>query len=147
MSDAFQKARLARARGPVGARLALCTCMVLLAGVGLQACGGGSVSESVPKSTPNIVPPHDTSAEKAALSTTSTSTTSTKSTSTTGEPSSSGGESSKSESSESSSSGGTSEAGSSGGASPGGQEKAAPQESAKGTETPAGGATGGASAP
>ena len=46
----------------------------------LSACGGSSVSDAVPKSTPEITPPTDTSAEKAAAQTTSTSTTSTKTT-------------------------------------------------------------------
>ena len=51
---------------------------LLLCSVGLAACGGGgNVSDAVPKSTPEITPPTDTSAEKAAVQTTSTSTTST----------------------------------------------------------------------
>ena len=50
----------------------------LFCSVGLAACGGGGgVSDAVPKSTPEISPPTDTSAEKAAVQTTSTSTTST----------------------------------------------------------------------
>ena len=46
------------------------------------ACGGSSVSDAVPKSTPDITPPNDTSAEKAAVQTTSTSTTTTSKTDT-----------------------------------------------------------------
>ncbi len=58
----------------------------LLAALALRACGGSSVSDAVPKSTPVITPPTDTSAEAAAAQTTSTSTTATKTTtSTTGE--------------------------------------------------------------
>lgn len=132
-------------RRPAPARVAMCACLVVLGGLGLQACGGGSVSESVPKSTPNIVPPSDTSAEKAALSTTSTSTTSTSKTSTSGGETTSTGSSSESagsESSEAPSSGGTSEAGSSGGSSAGSEKASTPEASSKSTE-----ATGGASAP
>jgi hypothetical protein len=60
------------------ARAAIAASIVLLCSVSLAACGGGSnVSDAVPKSTPDITPPTDTSAEKAAVQTTSTSTTST----------------------------------------------------------------------
>ena len=62
----------------LSARAAVVALALLLAGGTLGACGGGSsVSDAVPKSTPDITPPNDTSAEKAAAQTTSTSTTST----------------------------------------------------------------------
>ncbi len=129
-----------------GARVAVAACLGVLAAVGLQACGGGSVSEAVPKSTPHIVPPNNTSAEKAALSTTATSTTATTTTGTTStsSESSSGSESSGSESS--GSSGGTSEAGSSGGSAASESEKAASKETEKAPEK-ATENSGGASAP
>ena len=38
----------------------------LLAALALAACGGTKVSETTPKNTPEITPPNDTSAEKAA---------------------------------------------------------------------------------
>ncbi len=56
-----------RRMGPPGAerRLALlAACVALLsAASALSACGGSSVSDAVPKSTPEITPPTDTSAE------------------------------------------------------------------------------------
>jgi uncharacterized membrane protein YgcG len=119
-------------RRPAAARVALCACLVVLGGLGLQACGG-SVSEAVPKSTPNIVPPSDTSAEKAALSTTSTSTTSTSKTSTNGETTSTGSSGEASSESSEASSGGTSEAGSSGGSSAGGEKASTPDTTTKST--------------
>ncbi len=138
-----QSAPTAASRRSAGTRIAIAACLTVLAAVGLQACGGSSVSEQVPKSTPNIIPPNNTSAEKAAISTTSTSTTATNTTSTSSE-SSSGSESSGSESS--GSSGGTSEAGSSGGSAASESEKAATKEPEK-TSEKAGGNSGGASAP
>jgi hypothetical protein len=63
---------------PSPARVALAVSLVLLCAISLGACGGGSsVSDVVPKSTPDITPPSDTSAEKASVQSTSTSTTST----------------------------------------------------------------------
>ncbi|HXW58809.1 MAG TPA: hypothetical protein VEJ23_04960, partial [Solirubrobacteraceae bacterium] len=57
------------------ARVALIAALALM-GAGLSACGGASSSsDAVPKSTPEITPPTDTSAEKAAGQTTSTATT------------------------------------------------------------------------
>ena len=69
----------------VRARIALAVCTALLSGFALGACGSSSVSDAVPKSTPDILPPNDTSAEKAAVQTTSTSTTTTKTKTSTGE--------------------------------------------------------------
>ena len=66
----------------------LLACAALLCPLALGACGGaGNVSDSVPKRTPDITPPTDTSAEKAAAQTTSTSATSTKSTASSSESS------------------------------------------------------------
>jgi hypothetical protein len=58
--------------------------VALLAALAIGGCGGASVSDPVPKSTPEIIPPNDTSIEKASAQTTSTSTTATKTTTTTG---------------------------------------------------------------
>ena len=55
-------ARLSRSRATALAASAL----ILLSGLGLSACGGTSVSDATPKSTPEITPPNDTSAEKEA---------------------------------------------------------------------------------
>ena len=80
---------------------ALALAGVLLLSVTVTACGGSSASsDAVPKSTPEIVPPANTSAEKSAAHTTSTTTTSTAATGSTGETSgaeSTGGEAAKSE--------------------------------------------------
>ena len=119
---------------------------VLSVSLTLAACGGGSsVSDVTPKSTPDITPPTDTTAEKAAVQTTSTSTTSTTSTSTPGEGSSSessSGETSKSEAGESSSGESSSKSGAAGGTSVEEKEKAS-GESSKGTgeSSPSGGAS------
>jgi hypothetical protein len=132
------------------ARAAIAASILLLCSVGLGACGGGSsVSDTVPKSTPDITPPTDTSAEKAAVQTTSTSSTSTTKSSegtSTGsgeEPSSSeeaassGGSESGASESNGESAGGTSAAG--GTAKTGGEAaKETPKESAA---TPSGGAS------
>jgi hypothetical protein len=71
----------ARAGSQIGlpsVRALLATGAILLCPVGLAACGGGgNASDAIPKSTPEIIPPTDTSAEKASVQTTSTSTTST----------------------------------------------------------------------
>ncbi|MCW3067601.1 MAG: hypothetical protein JWL67_226, partial [Solirubrobacterales bacterium] len=75
----------ARRRRPETVRALAAACVALLAGGTLGACGSSSVSEPLPKSTPDITPPSDTSAEKAAAQTTSTSTTATKTTPKTGE--------------------------------------------------------------
>jgi hypothetical protein len=129
-------------------RAAIAAGVLLLCSVGLGACGGGgSVSDAVPKSTPDIIPPTDTSAEKAAVQTTSTSTSSTSKTST-GESSEGSGE--ESESSEEAASSGGSESGASesNGESAGGtsSETAKSEETAKGggsesAATPSGGAS------
>jgi hypothetical protein len=124
---------------------ALLAGMALLSGAALAACGGTSVSDAVPKSTPDITPPTDTSAEKAAVQTTSTSTTSTKTTSTTGEGTSTSeggtGEAAKEPSKEASS-----EVGAAGGAAAEKEKEKAPSsESSKGGEPAS--PTGGASAP
>jgi len=137
------------------ARAGLLGLSVLLAGLALGACGASTVSVSTPKSTPELIPPSDTSAEAAAIQTTATSTTATStSTNTTSTPESSSGSSSSGESS----SGGSSEpsssgAGSSGSGAGGGtpaaeKEKEAPKTEAKGgTEAGGSSPTGGASAP
>jgi hypothetical protein len=130
-------------------RAAIAASILLLCSVGLGACGGGSsVSDTVPKSTPDITPPTDTSAEKAAVQTTSTSTTSTAKSSE-GTSTGSGEESSSSE--EAASSGG-SESGASesngesaGGTSAGGTAKtggeAAKETPKESAATPSGGAS------
>jgi hypothetical protein len=124
----------------VRARVALAACAALLCGLTLGACGGSSVSDAVPKSTPYITPPTNTSAEVAAAQTTSTSTTSAKTTKASETPAS--GESAPSESSEASSNAGTpSTEGTSGGAA---AEKEKPAEATKESSA---GPTGGASAP
>src|SRR5271165_247431 len=96
-------------------RAAAVASIVLLAGSTFAACGGASASsDAVPKSTPDIIPPTDTSAEKASAQTTSTSTASKGASGTTSSAGSSGAESTGSESSgepsssESSSASGTS---------------------------------------
>jgi hypothetical protein len=120
-------------------------CAVLLAGTMLAGCGGGNTAaDVVPKSTPNIIPPTDTSAEKAAAQKTSTSSTGAKGTTRpTGETASeseTAGGSSEEASSEKSS---TPEGGAAGGTEAE-KEKAAPTES-KGTGEAS--PTGGANAP
>ena len=126
----------------VRARIALAVCTALLSGVALGACGSSSVSDAVPKSTPDILPPNDTSAEKAAVQTTSTSTTKTKTKTSTGESSET--ESSEGETPSSETGGSASEETASGGT--GGEEKA-PEKSAKTEEPGNSSPTGGASAP
>ena len=80
-------------------QLAILLAVMLFASLTLAACGGGSDSaEAVPKSTPDIIPPTNTSAEKASAQTTSTSTTS-KGATGTGSTGSTGEEASGSESS------------------------------------------------
>jgi hypothetical protein len=118
--------------------------MLLLAGFALGGCGGSKVSDPLPKSTPDITPPNDTSIEKAAGQTTSTSTTATKSTSTTGEGSSESGSEGSKEGGEESSSGGS--AGAGGGTA---AEKEKTEGTTKGGSEAGGGSspTGGASAP
>jgi hypothetical protein len=140
------------------ARVALATGILLMCTTGLSACGGGSnVSEAVPKSTPDIIPPTDTSAEKAAVQSTSTSTTGTTSTGKSGESSSSSEEEAKTgeetSSSGSSPSGASESSESAGGTSAGGTAKSGGEETAKtgggsaaGSESPAT-PSGGASAP
>jgi hypothetical protein len=124
--------------------------LILLAGLGVSSCGGSSVSDATPKSTPEIVPPNDTAAEKEATETTSTSTTATTSgTSTTGEESTSGstgGSEASGEGSEESS--GSSESSSSGGTSAGGEsEKSAGEKASSEKSSGSVGSSGGASAP
>jgi hypothetical protein len=127
------------------ARALLATGLVLLCPVGLAACGGGSnASDAVPKSTPEIIPPTDTSAEKAAVQTTSTATTSTA-------KSSEGSSSEEGASSEEESSGAGSESGASessaatGGASSetakGGGAESATKAGSESAATPSGGAS------
>ena len=114
---------LRAADGPaVSNRRWLAAAGALLAALALAACGGTKVSETSPKNTPEITPPNDTSAEKAAGTSSSTSTT--KKTSTSSESSGESSSSSESEASggseaSSESSGAGSE---SGGASAGGGE-------------------------
>jgi len=119
------------------ARVAIAASVVLLCSVSLTACGGGSnVSDAVPKSTPDIIPPTDTSAEKAAVQTTSTSTTSTA-------KSSEGASDSSSEeakASEEASSSGSSESGSNETAKSGGAEPAT-KAGSESAATPSGGAS------
>jgi hypothetical protein len=128
-------------------RTALALSVALLAGLTLSACGGGShTSDVVPKSTPDIVPPADNSAEKAAGQTTSTSTSATGAKGATGEASEASSESG-SESSEESSSKEASSEGTGGGAAGGtsAEKEKAPTENSKGTAEPS--PTGGANAP
>lgn len=122
-------------------RHALAVLAALLCSAALAACGGSSVSDKVPKSTPDLTPPADTSAEKAAVQTTSTSTTTTKSK--TGSTSESTASESEGETPEGETGGSASEGTASGGT--GSEEKATEKESAKeeGNSSP----TGGASAP
>ncbi len=125
-------------------RAAAVASIALLAGSTFAACGGSSVSsDAVPKSTPDIIPPTDTSAEKASAPTTSTSTTSkgasgaTSSTGASSEEASSGESSGEPSSSESSS-------GSAGGGAAGGtaaeKEKASEPTKGTGEASPTGGA-------
>jgi hypothetical protein len=126
-------------------RIALAALAALLSGVALAACGGSSVSDAVPKSTPDITPPANTSAEKAAVQTTSTTTTATKSTPTTGTTGESApAESEKHESTEAGS--GEASAGAGGGTAATEKEKEAPKAEAK-PESKESSPTGGASAP
>jgi hypothetical protein len=125
----------------VRTRLALALCTALLSGLALAACGSSTVSDAVPKSTPDLIPPTDTRAEKAAVQTTSTSTTSTKTaTSESSESESGAGETPSSETG-----GSASEGTASGGT--GSEEKEAKEtpktEESAGNSSP----TGGASAP
>ena len=125
----------------VRARIALAVCTALLSGLALGACGSSHVSDAVPKSTPDILPPNDTSAEKAAVQTTSTSTTTTKTKTSTGESET---ESPEGETSSGETGGSSSEETASGGT--GGEEKET--EKASKTEEPESSSpTGGASAP
>ncbi|HMD51601.1 MAG TPA: hypothetical protein VKG62_02720 [Solirubrobacteraceae bacterium] len=127
-------------------------CTLVLGATTLTACGGSNVADAVPKSTPAIIPPTNTSAEAAAIQTTSTTTTPTKTTSTTGEGSS--GSSSSEGTGGSSSEGSSGTSGSSGGAAAEKEKEAPKTEASKGAgetggSTPSGGsnATGGTSAP
>ena len=131
------------------ARVAIAASVVLLCSVSLTACGGGSnVSDAVPKSTPDIIPPTDTSAEKAAVQTTSTSTTSTAKSSEGASDSSSeeakaseeASSSGSSESGASESSGATGGAGSNETAKSGGAEPAT-KAGSESAATPSGGAS------
>src|SRR4051794_18052627 len=106
-------------------RLAAILSAALLCVLALSACGGSSVSDPVPKSTPDIVPPNDTSAEKAAAATTSTTAAKTTKTSTSGESSES--ESGEGETPEEESGGTASEGTASGGT--GEEEEKAPEKS------------------
>src|SRR6185437_7165644 len=124
-------------------RLAAIFSAALLCVLAISACGGSSVSDQVPKSTPDIVPPNDTSAEKAASATTSTTATKTTKTSTTGESSES--EASEGETPEEESGGTASEETTAGGT--GGTEEEKAPEKSSGTEEGASSPTGGASAP
>jgi hypothetical protein len=136
-----RSARLKAVRRP-----AALLAMLLLTGFALGGCGGSKVSDPLPKSTPDITPPNDTSIEKAAGQTTSTSTSTsaTKSTSTTGEGSSESGSEGSKEGGEESSSGGSAGAG---GGTAGEKEKT--EGTTKGGSEAGGGSspTGGASAP
>ena len=125
-------------------RLATLACTVLLCALVFSACGGSSASDPVPKTTPDIVPPNDTSAEKAATSTTSTSATKTTKTSTTGASAES--ETGEGETPESESGGTASEGTASGGTGNEKEEEKAPEKTEK-TEEGASSPTGGASAP
>src|SRR5436190_3329606 len=116
-----------------------------LGALGIAGCGGSKkVSEEVPKSTPDITPPNDTRAERAAAQATSTTSKTTKSTAR--EASSSGEESSEGGSEESSSSSSSSSGeGEAGGAS---SEKEAASGEGGGSKSSAGSSpTGGAGAP
>jgi cytoskeletal protein RodZ len=145
-------AQLRRSPRLLSGRGALVACAVLLAGATLSACGGaGNTSDQVPKSTPDIIPPTDTSAEKASAQTTSTATKATKSTSTSSEGSSSSGSTGEAEKRESGGesagtggSSGSSSAGSAGGTSAE-KEKAASGEG--GSKAGGEGSAGGAAAP
>jgi hypothetical protein len=136
---------LAKGGRPASRRPALLAALVVLGAFVLGGCGGSSVSDAVPKSTPDITPPTDTSIEKAAVQTTSTSTTAT-GTGTTGEPAKEGGtgETPKEGGEEAAKEGAASGAG--GGTA---AEKEKSTEASKGGSEAAGGGspTGGASAP
>jgi eukaryotic-like serine/threonine-protein kinase len=124
-----------RPRRPLGTRAALGGCLLLLGTGALAGCGSGSsASDAVPKSTPEITPPTDTSAERAAVQTTSTTTTSTGSTGSTSEGSAapSGGEAGKGESGEEAKTGGSAAGGTAGGTAGG----AAPEEKPASAEAP-----------
>ncbi len=130
-------------------RAVAAACVVLISSATLGACGSSSVSDAMPKSTPEITTPTDTSAEKAAGQATSTSTTSTKAAGTTGEGSSSSEEPSKGEGSSEASKESSSEAAAAGGASAEKAKSPSSESSSKGGSEAAGGSspTGGASAP
>ena len=134
-------------------RAALATSVALVLGASIGGCGGASgTSDAIPKSSPDITPPTDTSAEKAAAQTTSTSTTSTTSKGTSGAGSSSessSGEAGKGESG-GESSGGESSGESTKGGGAGGTSAEKEKASSEGGGSKAGGEaspSGGASAP
>ncbi len=127
------------------ARVCIALVLALAGASALAGCGGGSGNaDVVPKSTPDITPPADTSAERSALQTTSTSTNATKSTtSSTSTSSEAGGEGSSSAGGEESSSA-SGEGTASGGATAEEKEKS----SSSGEKSAAGSSpTGGAGAP
>jgi hypothetical protein len=126
------------------ARAATVAAVMLFASLTVVACGGGSpASDVVPKSTPDIIPPTNTAAEKAAVQTTSTSTTakgatgekSSSASSSEGEGKESSGAPSSSEGSGSSETGGPA-----GGTSAGEKEKGASSEAPTKEASPTGGA-------
>ena len=142
LRPAHGAARIARGGSLRASALALALAL-LLGAVTLAACGGGSsASDAVPKSTPEITPPNDTSAEKAAAQTTSTSTTSTSKTTTTkGE--SSANESGGNEATEEPTSGGSSSGASeeSKEATPSGGSSAEKEKESAAGASPSGGAS------
>ncbi len=67
-------------RRPTHVGVLLATCATLLSVLVLSACGGSKASDAVPKSSPDITPPTNTSAEASSVQTTSTAKTTTKTT-------------------------------------------------------------------
>src|ERR1700760_3178094 len=128
----------------LSARAVVVALALLLAAGTLGACGGGSSpSDAVPKSTPDITAPNDTSAEQAAAQTTSTSTTKTKTSTSESQANESGGN----EATEEPESGGSSSGAGEETATPSGGASAEKEESASEKSAAGSSPTGGAGAP
>jgi hypothetical protein len=129
----------------LSARAVVVALALLLAAGTLGACGGGSSpSDAVPKSTPDITAPNDTSAEQAAAQTTSTSTTTKTKTSTS---ESQANESGGNEATEEPESGGSSSGAGEETATPSGGASAEKEESPSEKSAAGSSPTGGAGAP